>query len=234
MHRIFPPHPGLQSEHCQNRQARQPQPRIAQRRPGQNSQSHERGHRQSETSHSNHWCTGKDSNLRTSQGGTDLQSVGFNHSPTCANFRAFPATNHKSRNQPSYGDYPGSKTDPIEKPGARKLLARKNTTLGKFLMECCWEKSSYATAPRKMPCVPDTKSSLRIRCWSWRRDLNPRPSDYKSDALPTELRQQWDKLALTGRMYPSDPFQMSGTILKGTITVILSATGWFSLSESSP
>ena len=25
--------------------------------------------------------------------------------------------------------------------------------------------------------------------WSWRRGLNPRPSDYKSDALPTELRQ---------------------------------------------
>jgi hypothetical protein len=24
---------------------------------------------------------------------------------------------------------------------------------------------------------------------SWRRELNPRPSDYKSDALPTELRQ---------------------------------------------
>ena len=26
-------------------------------------------------------------------------------------------------------------------------------------------------------------------CWSRRRDLNPRPSDYKSDALPTELRR---------------------------------------------
>jgi hypothetical protein len=26
--------------------------------------------------------------------------------------------------------------------------------------------------------------------WSWRRDLNPRPSDYKSDALPAELRQR--------------------------------------------
>ena len=25
--------------------------------------------------------------------------------------------------------------------------------------------------------------------WSWRRELNPRPSDYKSDALPAELRQ---------------------------------------------
>ena len=28
-----------------------------------------------------------------------------------------------------------------------------------------------------------------LRFWSWRRDLNPRPSDYKSDALPAELRQ---------------------------------------------
>ena len=31
---------------------------------------------------------------------------------------------------------------------------------------------------------------LLVRSWSWRRDLNPRPSDYKSDALPAELRQQ--------------------------------------------
>src|SRR5579863_1693981 len=36
----------------------------------------------------NLWCTGKDSNLRTSLGGTDLQSVGFNHSPTCAETRS--------------------------------------------------------------------------------------------------------------------------------------------------
>ena len=26
--------------------------------------------------------------------------------------------------------------------------------------------------------------------WSWRTDLNPRPADYKSAALPTELRQR--------------------------------------------
>ena len=32
------------------------------------------------------WWTGKDSNLRNSQGVTDLQSVGFNHSPTCPDF----------------------------------------------------------------------------------------------------------------------------------------------------
>src|ERR1700688_389675 len=30
---------------------------------------------------------------------------------------------------------------------------------------------------------------IQINRQSWRRDLNPRPSDYKSDALPTELRQ---------------------------------------------
>src|SRR5580700_4894998 len=33
---------------------------------------------------------------------------------------------------------------------------------------------------------------MRLNClesWSRRRDLNPRPSDYKSDALPTELRR---------------------------------------------
>jgi hypothetical protein len=28
-----------------------------------------------------------------------------------------------------------------------------------------------------------------LESWSRRRDLNPRPSDYKSDALPTELRR---------------------------------------------
>ena len=26
--------------------------------------------------------------------------------------------------------------------------------------------------------------------WSWREDLNPRPADYKSAALPAELRQR--------------------------------------------
>ena len=49
-------------------------------------------------------------------------------------------------------------------------------------------------------CSPLTESAAcrKIRVflrrsvlWSWRRDSNPRPSDYKSDALPTELRQQF-------------------------------------------
>ena len=32
---------------------------------------------------------------------------------------------------------------------------------------------------------------------SWRRDLNPRPADYKSAALPTELRQHKKKVYTT-------------------------------------
>ena len=53
------------------------------------------------------WCTGKDSNLRTSLGGTDLQSVGFNHSPTCAETAklSLPVGCIRSR-QPSYGVLP--------------------------------------------------------------------------------------------------------------------------------
>src|SRR5450432_3992805 len=44
-------------------------------------------------------------------------------------------------------------------------------------------------------------SSLLIVVWSWRRDLNPRPPDYKSGALPTELRQQlWGKTRLRANL----------------------------------
>jgi hypothetical protein len=36
---------------------------------------------------------------------------------------------------------------------------------------------------------PTLSQTISLIEWSWRRGLNPRPSDYKSDALPTELRQ---------------------------------------------
>ncbi len=38
--------------------------------------------------------------------------------------------------------------------------------------------------------APTSSVSGILFFWSWRRESNPRPSDYKSDALPTELRQQ--------------------------------------------
>jgi hypothetical protein len=42
-------------------------------------------------------------------------------------------------------------------------------------------------------------SALVTVFWSWRRDLNPRPSDYKSDALPAELRQPLQTYNYTNR-----------------------------------
>ena len=63
---------------------------------------------------------------------------------------------------------------------------------------------------------PDGKIVPSFILWSWRRDSNPRPSDYKSDALPTELRQQSGDNCAFAQTNPSDPFRMSGTILKVT------------------
>lgn len=42
--------------------------------------------------------------------------------------------------------------------------------------------------------------------WSWRWDLNPQPPDYKSGALPIELRQHyalWNKSYNTPRLFAS-------------------------------
>ena len=51
--------------------------------------------------------------------------------------------------------------------------------------------------------------------WSWRRDSNPRPSDYKSDALPTELRQRvWGQRAPPRKLIPRIPPRCPGQLYK--------------------
>ena len=50
--------------------------------------------------------------------------------------------------------------------------------------------------------------------WSWRRDLNPRPPDYKSGALPTELRQQFGKDAPSRKLIPLIPARCPGQLIK--------------------
>src|SRR5262249_37593798 len=50
------------------------------------------------------------------------------------------------------------------------------------------EGSGVSTLPPN-PNLPAARCPSLASKWSWRRDLNPRPSDYKSDALPAELRQ---------------------------------------------
>jgi hypothetical protein len=42
---------------------------------------------------------------------------------------------------------------------------------------------------QKTKAVRDSRSPSLFAHWSWRWDLNPQPPDYKSGALPIELRQ---------------------------------------------
>jgi hypothetical protein len=52
------------------------------------------------------------------------------------------------------------------------------------------DTNTLSSQCRNLPPAIIWDSSPDKKFWqSWRRDLNPRPSDYKSDALPTELRQ---------------------------------------------
>ncbi|CAI8893745.1 protein of unknown function [Methylocaldum szegediense] len=55
---------------------------------------------------------------------------------------------------------------------------------------------------KKAACMP--ACSLLI-LWSWRRDSNPRPADYKSAALPTELRQRLIKFNYIIRAFSDLP-----------------------------
>jgi hypothetical protein len=110
------------------------------------------------------WWTGKDSNLRSPQGAADLQSAGFSHSPTR------PRKHVDTKCVRSF----------LENrycPGA----VRENTKRTRVQRHQPFHVIMPGFAP---PHSPDEI------WWSWRRELNPRPSDYKSDALPAELRQR--------------------------------------------
>src|ERR1700730_10571161 len=87
MHHIVAPQPGLQREHRQNRQRGETHSRIAQRHPRQPSQDDERGQRHVETIHSSLWCTGKDSNLRTSEEGQIYSLLALTTHPPVQNCR---------------------------------------------------------------------------------------------------------------------------------------------------
>jgi hypothetical protein len=80
-------------------------------------------------------------------------------------------------------------------------------------MECVGKTCCAATYRVLLPAgIRVLKNRFRtFAYWSWRRDLNPRPPDYKSGALPTELRQH-SGTAPYRHKYTPDPCQMSGTI----------------------
>ena len=51
------------------------------------------------------WCTGEDSNLRSSQGAADLQSAAINHSATCAESQNAAVFQHDGRFFPEPDDH---------------------------------------------------------------------------------------------------------------------------------
>jgi hypothetical protein len=95
--------------------------------------------------------------------------------------------------------------------GSRKRYREDHYTPENFRMECVLEKPA---AP-----LPSPPNRRKIRLpvivlWSWRRDLNPRPPDYKSGALPTELRQQFGKDAPSRKLIPLIPARCPGQLIK--------------------
>ena len=66
----------------------------------------------------------------------------------------------------------------------RELPPDNHTRRKNKLKEC------LKAAPLARVAAQTSSVSGILFFWSWRRESNPRPSDYKSDALPTELRQQ--------------------------------------------
>jgi hypothetical protein len=129
------------------------------------------------------WWTGKDSNLRSPQGAADLQSAGFNHSPTR------PAKTFGTRNT-----------------GLDLLLQQ--------VADVCNKNTNRTRVKRHQPLCFCFQDSLRLAppqnsSWSWRRELNPRPSDYKSDALPAELRQRRSNRAILAE----GAFELQGVLI---------------------
>ena len=57
----------------------------------------------------------------------------------------------------------------------------------------CWwrgEDSNLRRLSQQIYSLPPLATREPLHTWSWRWDSNPQPADYKSAALPVELRQQ--------------------------------------------
>ena len=159
------------------------------------------------------WCTGEDSNLRSSQGAADLQSAAINHSATCAHSTTPTSAKEALVGDPSSTEHglrsdrclragcrgPESPVPAIKERDAKRVAPRtrqNSATAARsyFRASYDWEAAAGISSLGELRVSfglllvrPAARSRLRL--WSWRRDLNPRPSDYKSDALPAELRQ---------------------------------------------
>ena len=74
--------------------------------------------------------------------------------------------------------------------GARPAAARPSRhRLGTVRVQCRVASDRRARDANEQGPDNDVRA-LRVCAWSWRQDLNPQPTDYKSVALPIELRQR--------------------------------------------
>jgi hypothetical protein len=171
MHDIVASHPGLQRKHRQNRQRGETHSRIAQRRPCQYSQDDEGGQRQVETIHFKSLVHREGFEPSYLRGGADLQSAGFNHSPTCAelqNSSALPAhpafledIHRYGRSLQTDSSIQNHRKDEEQK--CARICPRTQTPhLENSLMECRWENLSSrraASCPR-VSCLPEPMLEL--------------------------------------------------------------------------
>ena len=86
----------------------------------------------------------------------------------------------------------------------------------KVRISCFWWRrmdSNHRSRRQQIYSLPPlaTRELLHMKLWSWWTDSNPRPADYKSAALPTELHQQNFSLAIVANLkYFVNTVQING------------------------
>jgi hypothetical protein len=136
----------------------------------------------------NSWCTGEGSNLRRSKDRQIYSLLPLTTRP--------PVPNHPTDEDLSVGTPVQSPCTPRFNPLQRvnsahpappgKSPAHRSLHLSGITAE---DRPGAKNFKRRLNLLPLQSPYSAFLKWSWRRDLNPRPSDYKSDALPAELRQ---------------------------------------------
>ena len=131
----------------------------------------------------NYWCTGKDSNLRSPKGRQIYSLLPLTTRP--------PVPIFKIRRQHctlAHRAAPGNLRSIGANTYASGELPRRTGLIepDSDNFDCLQDQPIKTFCPSQSSVSGGSRAVIE---WSWRRDLNPRPSDYKSDALPAELRQ---------------------------------------------
>ena len=142
------------------------------------------------------WCTGEDSNLRSSKERQIYSLLPLTarppvpKRPSDEDLSPEPRIHYLRRKGPKASHLPHPALSMPHFRASRPY--RKTSGLSEHAPQ--WDHRGGQARRFKNPapvlklCCHFLARFLLLK-WSWRRDLNPRPSDYKSDALPAELRQ---------------------------------------------